>query len=337
MLLAAEDQGSDTFHHVRDANGFELPFQDQLLEIPSIFGFQITKFMLLQVIAFVIVVWIFRGLASRVASGEPVKGRWWNFWETLALFIRDEMVRPIIGDPDAHHHDHGAVDHGPNHHDEPYEANAHLKELEKAVTGHDESFTKHGPDLVHMADDLTLSVDVGHPADKYLPFVWTCFFYILISNLLGAIPSLGTATSNLNVTGALALWVLLAVIYFGAQRAGFVGFWKNQAPSMDLPGVMGYIIVPVIWTIEVVGLFIKHAVLAVRLFANIMGGHTVLAVILSFIAVAADQGAMWYVITPASLLGQLAIGLLELFVAFVQAYVFSIMATLFISAAVNPH
>ncbi|MBD3672048.1 MAG: F0F1 ATP synthase subunit A [Planctomycetaceae bacterium] len=338
MLLAADDH-SDTFHHVRDFDFFELPFGYHL-EIPAIGGFQPTKFMVLQVVTFLLVVFIFRGLARRVASGQPVKGRWWNFWETLALFIRDDMVRPIIGDPDAHHghDDHGRNSHGPDYHGEPLDTETeHMKDVEREVTGHDEiTHEKEGADLIHVGDH-TLSVAVGHPADKYLPFVWSCFFYVLISNLLGAIPSMGTATSSINVTGALALVVFCAVVFYGAQRSGFVGFWLSQAPSMDLPGVMGYIIVPVIWAIEVVGLFIKHIVLAIRLFANIMGGHTVLAVILSFIAVSADHGAIWYAVTPASVFGQLAIGLLELFVAFVQAYVFSIMATLFISAAVNPH
>jgi len=320
MLLASDD----TFHHVRDSHMFELPFGYNLA-IPELFDYQPTKFMVLQLVAFFLVLFIFRGLSRRVASGQPVRGRWWNFWETLALYIRDDMVRPIIGDPDAHHDNHG---HG--------EAE-HLKEVEKDVTGHDEiAAEKHGADMMHISDH-TLSVEVGHPADKYLPFVWSCFFYVLISNLLGAIPSLGTATGSISVTLALAVTVFLAVIYYGSKKAGFVGFVLNQAPSMDLPGVLKYIIVPAIWIIEVFGLFIKHFVLAVRLFANIMAGHTVLSVILGFIAMAADAGAIWYLVTPASILGQVGIGLLELFVAFLQAYVFAIMTTLFISAGVNAH
>jgi F-type H+-transporting ATPase subunit a len=330
MLLASAEDHHDTFHHVKDSRWFDLPFmegdQNVLIDRFGFESFHFTKFMLLQVIAFLLVFFIFRGLARRAATGEPVKGRWWNFWEMLAVFVRDDMVRPIIGEE--HHHDehHGHESHGhggdanPSH--QPQLAGAHL------ATAHEQS--------VNVDSGGSLTVEVGHRADRYVPFIWTCFFYVLICNLLGAIPSLGSCTANLNVTGALALTVFLSVLYYGSKQSGFVGFWLNQCPTMDLPGVMGMIIKPVVWLIEVVGLFIKHAVLMIRLFANIMGGHTVLAVILGFIAQTAHSG-VWWIVTPASVFGQLAIGLLELFVAFVQAYVFSIMATLFISAAVNPH
>lgn len=79
------------------------------------------------------------------------------------------------------------------------------------------------------------------------------------------------------------------------------------------------------------------AVLAVRLFANMMAGHTVLGVILGFIAQTADYGFLWYAVTPVSIVAQVFIGLLELFVAFLQAYVFAFLASLFIGTAVNPH
>ena len=87
--------------------------------------------------------------------------------------------------------------------------------------------------------------------------------------------------------------------------------------------------------IEILGLFIKHLVLAVRLFANMLAGHIVLAVILGFIAMA--PGLASFVVTPASLLGALAISLLELFVAFLQAYIFTFLAALFIGTAIHPH
>ena len=94
-------------------------------------------------------------------------------------------------------------------------------------------------------------------------------------------------------------------------------------------------LLPLIWLIEAGGLLIKHGVLAVRLFANIMAGHTVLGVFLSFIAM--DVGNLWGIVAPASILAQVGIGFLELFVAFLQAYVFALLTSLFISAAVNPH
>jgi F-type H+-transporting ATPase subunit a len=246
---------------------------------------------------------IFRGLASRIASGKPARGVWWNFWEVLALFIRDEVVRPSIGIPHHHEHDHhhgGGDDHS-------------------AEAGH--------------AGDV---VEVGHPADKYLPYVWSVFFFILACNLLGAIPFLGSPTANINVTGALALVTFCHVVFFGSQQSGFVGFWKSLVPHMDLPGPLAVILLPSIWLIEALGLLIKHGVLAVRLFANIMAGHTVLSVFLMFIATP-ELGSLWYLVTPSSILAQVGIGMLELFVAFLQAYVFALLTSLFISAAVNPH
>ena len=94
---------------------------------------------------------------------------------------------------------------------------------------------------------------------------------------------------------------------------------------------------PLLWgmmfVIEIVGLFIRHIVLSVRLFANMLAGHIVLAVILGFVAQAAGP---IYLVTPASIVG-VAISLLELFVAFLQAYIFTFLAALFIGSAAHPH
>ena len=291
----AAGHSADVFHHVRDSHAFEIP---QFLggEIPLPLG--LTKFMLLQVVALVAALLIFRGLAQRVQSGQPVQGRWWNFWEALAMFIRDEVVRPTIGT--GHHDD----DHGHSHGDD---SSGH----EHAATG-------------------------AHPADRYLPFVWSVFFYVLFCNLLGAIPWLGAATGEINVTAVLAVVTFGAVVMYGSQELGAGKFWLSLAPSMELPGGMKYILLPMIWLIELLGLFIKHGVLAVRLFANMMAGHTVIAVILGFIAMVADSG-LFYVVLPASIFGQVFISALELFVAFLQAYIFAFLATLFIGMAVHPH
>src|SRR5690606_31514652 len=162
------------------------------------------------------------------------------------------------------------------------------------------------------SSQATLAETGGHRADKYLPYVWTAFFYVLFCNLLGAVPMLGSATAEISVTVALALCTVGVVIIAGSQESGVVGFWKSRAPTMDLPFLIKILLVPMIWVIEFVGFVIKHGVLAVRLFANIMAGHTVIAVILTFIALAADAQAQWlyYLVLPASILGQVAIGLL---------------------------
>ena len=180
------------------------------------------------------------------------------------------------------------------------------------------------------------AVHPGHPADQFLPFIWSVFFFILFCNLLGAVPWLGSPTGNLWVTAVLAICTFAQVLRTGTNAMGFVGFWKSLVPAMDLPFPMGPPMLLLMWIIEFIGLIIKHGVLAVRLFANIMAGHTVIAVILGFIA-QVGTGQLFYIVAPASVLGQVGVGLLELFVAFLQAYVFAYLSTLFIAAARHPH
>jgi len=315
--------GSDPFHHVRDTSTWELPgFVLELLGRNSQFVMPspLTKYMVLQVVAVCLAFLIFRGLATRVAGGQPVKGLWWNFWESLAVFIRDEVVRPSIGIP----HQHAG----------PAEGAGELGHSDSPALSVDSHHSGGHPQHQHSGQ-VSYDIALGHPADRYLPFVWSVFFYILICNLLGAIPFLGSPTADINVTGVLAVITFVHVVFYGSQQSGIVGFWKSLVPGMDLPPLIAVVLLPVIWLIEAGGLLIKHGVLAVRLFANIMAGHTVLGVFLGFIALA--NGPLWGIVMPASIFGQVAIGMLELFVAFLQAYVFSLLASLFISAAVNPH
>jgi F-type H+-transporting ATPase subunit a len=296
MFLAA----SDPFHHVRDFKYFEL-LGGVKIPLPEFYitgygDFQVTKFMVLQVIALLLAIFIFRGLAKRLKSAEVTTGRFWNFWESIAMFVRDAIVRPTIGDGHHGHDDHG--------HSTKSDGNS----------------------------------SAGHHADQYLPFLWSCFFFILFCNLLGAIPMMGSPTASLMVTGVLAIFVFGFNLLQGFKQFGFFGFWKNQCPSLGLAGPMAIGVGGGIWCIEVFGLFIKHGVLAIRLFANIMGGHTVVGVILSFIAVDAIVGTWLYaLVVPASIGGQIFIGLLELFVSFLQAYVFTFLATIFLSASMHEH
>ncbi|MSR58570.1 MAG: ATP synthase F0 subunit A [Planctomycetaceae bacterium] len=314
--MASGEHGNDVFHHVRDVDYFEVPqFLGGKIHIPQPFGeyFVVTKFMLLEVVALVLAVVIFYGLARRVATGEPVRGRFWNFWEAIVLFLRDQLVRPLIGDDQGHGHGHDAADH--------HAAQGH------GGRGHDHEHHTEAPKITTV-----------HPADRFLPFIWSVFFFILFNNLLGMIPFLGSPTGSIWVTGVLAVSTLAYVIWTGTSALGHIGFWKALVPQMELSGPMKLFILPLLWVIEFVGLLIKHGVLAVRLFANVMAGHTVIAVILGFIAAEAVAGSsLYYLVAPASVLGQVGIGLLELFVAFLQAYVFAFLATLFIGSAVHPH
>lgn len=262
--------------HVRDAPGFHLPFGVHL-DLPSFnilgYQFQLTKFMVLELVAAVLMVLIFVPLARQVATGKPPRGRFWNLFEAMVLFVRDEMARPAIGRKDA---------------------------------------------------------------DRFLPFLWTLFFFILFCNLLGMFPWAGSPTAAVSVTAPLALIAFGMVTGAGMKRFGPLGFWVGLVPHMDLPWVLAIFLKPMILAIEIFGLLIKHTILAVRLLANMFAGHLVLAVILSFIKVFADSIA-WYGVMPASVAGAFALSLLELFVAFLQAYVFSFLTALFIGMSLHRH
>jgi F-type H+-transporting ATPase subunit a len=190
--------------------------------------------------------------------------------------------------------------------------------------------------LLYFRDHVARPCIGHHDGDKFVPFLWTIFFFILGCNLFGMIPWMGSPTGSLSVTATLAVITFVVVIVSGMKKMGAIGFWKAQVPHMDVPGPLKLVLVPMIFLIEVFGLIVKHGVLAVRLLANMMGGHVVLAVILAFIAASA-QSLWWWGVMPASVLGAVALSMLELFVAFLQAYIFTFLSALFIGMAVHPH
>ena len=322
---------SDFFHHVRDYPYFELP--DALgghLNLPEIAGFQVTKYMVLSVVAAALTLLLFWVLSRKIRDGKPVKGVFWNFWEAIVLTLRDEVVRPTIG---TGHHDHGdehaISDH---HHADDYgdgQGNGGTGGMGGVVA-----------DQVpmHLTTPSGRAVPVAHPADRHLPFILSVFFFVLFCNLLGMLPWLGSPTADLGVTAMLAGIVFLYVVAMGVKASGGVGYLKSLMPDLGLEGPMNVGMTILLWPIELLGLLIKHAVLAVRLFANLMAGHTVIGVFLGFIGTALAQDALLkYSMIAGSIGMQVFISLLELFVAFLQAYVFAFLTTLFISASENPH
>jgi len=191
--------------------------------------------------------------------------------------------------------------------------------------------------LLFIRDQVARPAIGKHDADRYLPFLWTLFFFILACNLLGMIPWAGSPTSALAVTGMLAIICLAVSIGSGMAKLGAVGYWKAQMPDIDLPFVLGPLKI-MIFFIEVLGTLIKHFVLAIRLFANMMAGHMVLGVLTAFVAVAWAVNVWVFAgVAPVAIAGATALSLLELFVAFLQAYIFVFLASLFIGMAVHPH
>jgi F-type H+-transporting ATPase subunit a len=196
--------------------------------------------------------------------------------------------------------------------------------------------------LTFIRDDVARPNLGGHhhpeEADKYLPFLWTLFLFILGCNLLGMIPFMGSPTASIWVTGGLAICSFVMLHGAAIAKVGVVHYVKSLWPPIDVPYV-GWFFSLCIFVIEFLGTFIKSAVLAVRLFANMFAGHMVLATILGFIFVvgnAVGMSALWVGVSVASVLGVVALSLLELFVAFLQAYVFVFLTALFMGMSLHP-
>lgn len=184
---------------------------------------------------------------------------------------------------------------------------------------------------------------LGAHTDRFIKYIWSVFFFILTMNLLGLVPipgltqlSLGfpiggTATSNIWVTGTLATTTLFMMVFNG-MRIGGKHFLAHLCPG---PLWLAPLLVPV----EILGMFAKAFALAVRLFANMVAGHTLLAVLVGFIfgaASAVGAGAALVVAIPV-VAGSVAINLLEIFVACLQAFIFTFLTTLFIGMSIEVH
>ena len=192
--------------------------------------------------------------------------------------------------------------------------------------------------LVYVRDAIAKPNIGESDAPAHTPFLWNIFFFVLFCNLLGMLPWLGSPTGALGTTSALAIITFLWVVRTGTSKFGFVGYSLSLVPHMDLDWYMALTLKPMLWVIELIGLILKHAILAIRLLANMFAGHVVLVVIMGFIVTPAiAESVVWYGVMPASVAGAVGISCLELFVAFLQAYIFTFLSALFIGAAVHPH
>jgi F-type H+-transporting ATPase subunit a len=190
--------------------------------------------------------------------------------------------------------------------------------------------------LLFIRDGIARPAIGHHDADRFVPLLWTIFMFVLGCNLLGMLPWLGSPTASFSVTAALAFVTFATVVIAGSKQFGFIGFLKNQVPHMDLPIFLKIPVLLILFPIELLGLLIKHAVLAFRLLANMVAGHMVLLGILGLATAVAASASFPYIAT-ASVIGSTLLSCLELFVAFLQAYVFTFLSALFIGAAVHHH
>ena len=185
--------------------------------------------------------------------------------------------------------------------------------------------------FLFLRDEVVMPNVGAHHGRAYMPWFATFFFFILACNLIGLLPPpLGaTATGNINVTLALALLTFLAVQIGGMMEKGILGYWVGLVPH-GVPWWMW----PLVFAIELVGLLTKPFALTVRLFANMTAGHVILGVLTVFLVSAQGLG-MQLLVSPPSLV--FAVGMLtfEILVAFVQAYIFTMLSSIFVGLALS--
>ena len=259
----------DIIGHILDSKYIELPFVDSKhllageVSLPSLelFGIDlsITRHVVIMWVASILLIVL---MLRAFRKPRTVPSGLANFFEAIVLFLRDEVILPIMGED----------------------------------------------------------------GKKYLPFLLTLFFFILFCNLLGLVPYSATATGNINVTAGLALCSFLVMIGAGIANNGLFGYFKSLIPS-GVPPVLLIILIPV----EIIGLLVKPFALCVRLFANMTGGHVAILVFLGLISILQSE---WIAI--GSVPFAVAIYMLEIFIGFVQAFVFTLLSTVFISMAAHP-
>jgi F-type H+-transporting ATPase subunit a len=184
---------------------------------------------------------------------------------------------------------------------------------------------------LYLRNEVVLP-NVGHHGEKYVPFALTLFFFILFMNLLGMIPFGATASGNISVTATLAIITFIMVEAAG-MRANGVGYLNTMFYwNTELPVVMRPLMFLIMSPVEIIGKLTKPFALAIRLFANMTAGHIVLLALIGLVFTFQS-----WLITPAPLAMALAISLLELFVAFLQAFIFTLLASVFIGQVREAH
>lgn len=179
--------------------------------------------------------------------------------------------------------------------------------------------------VLYIRNDVVLA-NVGPHGNAFVPFGLTLFFFILFANLLGLVPYGSTATGNISVTAMLAIVTFVVVEATGIKTQG----WRYlrtifYVPPKEIPFPVKLFMVPIMSVVEIIGKFTKPFALAIRLFANMTAGHVVLLALISLIFTFRSYGVAF----PSVIMG-VGSSLLEIFVAFLQAYIFTILSCVFI-------
>jgi len=268
-----EVQGASPVEHAEEMIAGAVHLDSELVPADGgeiLVDFSISRHLVFALLAAIIVFAIFATLADKYKRGigrdTAPRGIFQNLFETLIVFVRDEIARPNLG-----------------------------------------------PEY-----------------RKFMPYLLTAFFFILTANLLGLVPFGATATSNLMITAVLAAFTFVIT-----QVSGTKAYWGH---IFNPPGVPAFV-KPIMIPVEFVGLFTKPIALAIRLFANMTAGHLVILslidLIFTFRSLFGIGGGIG--VSPVSVAFALFIYLLELLVAFIQAYVFTLLSSLFIGMAADGH
>jgi F-type H+-transporting ATPase subunit a len=185
--------------------------------------------------------------------------------------------------------------------------------------------------ILYLRNEIYMPVLGGHGGEKYVPFCLTLFFFIMICNLIGLVPWGSTPTGNVAVTGTLALITFIVVEIAGirALGAGYLGtiiYWPHD---MSLP--MKLFLTPILTPVELIGKFTKPFALTIRLFANMMAGHVIILALIGLIFMFGWGVAFGSVPMALFIMG------LEVIVAFIQAFIFSLLAAVFIGQIRTAH
>src|SRR5216110_1057490 len=178
--------------------------------------------------------------------------------------------------------------------------------------------------VLYLRNEVVLP-NVGPHGNAFVPYLLTLFFFILFANLLGLVPYGATATGNISVTATLAIVTFFVIEIAGMRAQGLayintIVFWPH-----DMSLGMKLFISPILTPIEIIGKLTKPFALAIRLFANMVSGHVVLLALISLIFTFAT-----WILVPVPVAMALGISLLELFVAFLQAFIFTLLSSVFI-------